>query len=333
MSFWQKALDKSAAIMKAALALVLFICVDYAVYAVFAYLKIDRNIYKGIFNLITCVLVFAVMFVIHKVESIKKEPLIRVGKLGANQVAATVILGLGMLGFVVTYLSVADMISQYIQSLNQAIVEYRESVNRFSDTPQIVVPLWDTLLYIFTLSFIVPVTEEMTFRGVVYGELRRSFGPAASVILSAAGFGIMHGLSVHIGYALVCGLIIASCYYLTDSIVAPVILHMIFNILGSGLPSFLAVEYFGIPVKFSSTLMTVINMAVTLLMPAAVLAMAYLVSAKRKKAKEALASAGIVIESEAVQTDETPVEKLQETDSGDSIETLPETDKSGEAAL
>ncbi len=314
MSFWQKALSKSAAILKAALALVFFICVDYAVYYVFAYLNIDRNIYKGTFNFINCVLVFVVMFIIHKVESARHEPLVRIRKLDPGQVAAVVVVALGMLGFVVTYLSIADMISSYFQSLNQAIVEYRESVNRFSDTPQIVVPLWDTLLYIFTLSFIVPVTEEMTFRGVVYGELRRSFGPFFSVILSAVGFGILHGLSIHIGYALISGLIIASCYHLTDSIIAPVILHMIFNVLGSGLPSLLAVEYFGIPATVSSPLMTVINMSVTLLMPVAVIAMAYLVSVKRKKEKAA-AAAEISIAAEASETEEGSDEMPVDTES------------------
>lgn len=307
MSFWQKALIKSSAILKAALALILFICVEYAVYSVFDYLKLDRRIYKGLFNFVTCILVFAVMFIIHKVSSKKDEPLIRVTRLTPGQVIAVVITGLGMLGFVVTYLAIADMISEYYQSLNQAIEDYRESVNRFSDTPQIIVPLWDTLLYIFTLSFIVPVTEEMTFRGAAFGQLRKAFGPWTSVILSAIGFGLLHGLSVHIGYALVCGLIIASCYHLTDSLIAPVLMHMIFNILGSGLPSLLTVEYFRIPAAFSSTLMTVINTSVTFMMPVAVLAVAYLVSVKRKKAKEAAALKEMAFTAESVQNEDIQV--------------------------
>lgn len=304
MSFWQKALFRSSAVLKAALGLAVFLGVEYAALFIFEYLHIDREIYKGTCNSITCVLMFLVVFIIHKVCSRKNDPLIRIGKLAPGQVLSLVVISLGMLGIVVTYLAVANAISEYFQPLDQAITDYRESVNRFSNTPQTVIPVWDTLLYVFTLCFLVPLTEEMTFRGVVFGQLRRAFGPCASVILSAVGFGILHGLSVHIGYALACGLILASCYYLTDSLTAPLILHTIFNILGSGLPTLLSVEYFGIPSGFTSTLMLWINTVVTLFMPVSVLAMAYLVSVKRKKDKEAAALKETAVEAVSVQSEE-----------------------------
>lgn len=307
MSFWQKALFRSSAVLKAALGLVVFLAVEYAALFIFEYLRIDREIYKGTCNSITCVLMFLAVFIIHKVCSRKNDPLIRIGKLAPGQVLALVITGLGMLGVVVTYLAVANAIAERFQPLDQAISDYRDSVNRFSNTPQTVIPVWDTLLYVFTLCFLVPLTEEMTFRGVVFGQLRRAFGPTASVILSAIGFGILHGLTVHIGYALACGLILATCYYLTDSLIAPLILHTIFNILGSGLPTLLSVEYFGIPSTFTSTLMLWINTVVTLFMPVSVLAIAYLVSVKRKKDKEAAALKETAVAADSVQSEEVQV--------------------------
>jgi len=286
MSLGKKVLRKLGAIGKALVWLLYFLCADGALYYTFDLLGIDRNVYKGLFSLCSCLAVFAVMFVIAKLLSIKKEPLIKIKKLDPGQVIALVVIALGMLGFVTLYIIVADKIAAYLESLKDAMAEYRESVDRFSDTPQIVVPAWDSILYVIALCFVVPVSEEMTFRGVVFGQLRREFGPWVSVLISAVLFGIMHGISVHIGYAIVCGIIIAACYHLTDSIIAPILLHAIFNIIGSGIANFMQVEAFGIPDEVRMDFMVGSNTASLMMMPVAVLAFAYLVSVKRKKEKE-----------------------------------------------
>ena len=289
MSFWEKARIKLGALGKAVVWLLYFLCADYGVYLAFELLKIDRKIYKGTFNLCSTLAVLIVMLVIARLLSIKKEPLIKMNKLKPDQVACLVIIGLGMLGVVTTYIIVADKIATFIESMKNAMEDYRESVDRFSDTPQVVVPVWDSIIYVITLCFIVPVTEEVTFRGVIFGQLRRGFGPWVSVFLSAVLFGIMHGISVHIGYAIACGLIIAACYHITDSLVAPIILHAVFNIFGSGIANFMNVEAFGIPNELTTSFMVGINMTSMLMMPIGVLAFAYLVNVKRKRAKERLA--------------------------------------------
>lgn len=289
MSFWEKARIKLGALGKAVVWLLYFLCADYGVYLAFELLKIDRKIYKGTFNLCSTLAVLIVMLVIARLLSIKTNPLIKMNKLKPDQVACLVIIGLGMLGVVTTYIIVADKIATFIESMKNAMEDYRESVDRFSDTPQVVVPVWDSIIYVITLCFIVPVTEEVTFRGVIFGQLRRGFGPWVSVFLSAVLFGIMHGISVHIGYAIACGLIIAACYHITDSLVAPIILHAVFNIFGSGIANFMNVEAFGIPNELTTSFMVGINMTSMLMMPIGVLAFAYLVNVKRKQAKERLA--------------------------------------------
>ncbi len=299
MSFWQKVLLKSTALLKAALALVLFIGVTYSISSVFLYLKIDRNIYRGTFNFLTSLFVFILMFVLDRISRNKKAPLIKAGKIGPDQAAALVIIALGMLGMVATYLGVVDWIAESREPVNEAIEEYRESVDRFSDVPQVIIPVWDSVLYVVTLCFFVPVTEEMTFRGVIFGYIREAFGPWTSVILSAVGFGIMHGLTIHIGYAVICGLVIATCYHLTDSILAPVLLHMIFNLFGSGIPTFMSIEEFGIQSGIKLSLMRGINITSILFMPLSVLAIAYLVIVKRKKAKQSAAQAEMTISDNA----------------------------------
>ncbi len=294
MSFWQKAWIKLRTLLIAALALAVFICLEYGVFSVFAYFGIDRKIYRGTYNFATCILVFIAMFVYNLICTKRKQPIFRMSKLRPDQVAALMVVGLGMLGFVTTYLAIAEKIAEYKKPVSDAIQDYRESVDRFAEVPQVVIPLWDSILYVVTLSFFVPISEEMTFRGVFFGQLRKGFNPWIAVILSAIGFGLMHGLTVHIGYAIGCGLIISSCYYLTDSLIAPILLHMVFNIFGSGLPTTLSFEFLKLPSESTSAFMRGVSTTSIMFMPVSVLAMAYLVSVKRKKEAEAKAKSEII---------------------------------------
>ncbi|MCR4768457.1 MAG: CPBP family intramembrane metalloprotease [Saccharofermentans sp.] len=292
MTFKENALKKFKAFSLAAFGLLFFLFIEYTLILVFIFFNIDREIYRGVFNFLVTVLTAAGMLLLAKLDSsFSKKPLIKIKKLGADQVVALIVIAFGMLGFVTTYIIVADKISAYIDSLRQSVEEYREAVDRYSDVSQDIVPVWDSIIYVFTLCFIVPVAEELVFRGIVFGQLRKGFGPWVSVLISAVVFGLMHGSDIHIGYALVCGLIIAACYYLSDSLIASIILHMIFNIFGSGVASFMSIEYFGISEEIRNSFMQVVNIASCMLMPVAVLLMAYLVSAKRKKDKALAESA------------------------------------------
>ena len=301
MSFWQKVLKKSSAILKAAFGLALFVCTAYLIFSIFIYLRIDRSVYEGTYNLVFCLVAFSVMFLVQKISSINREPIIKIKKLGFGQVIALIIIALGMLGMVTTYMGIVNKIAESKETVSQAVEEYRENVDRFADVSQTVVPVWDSVLYVINLCFIVPVVEEMTFRGIVFGQLRREFGPWTSVIISAIGFGIMHGLTIHIGYAIACGLIIATTYHLTESLIAPIILHAVFNIIGSGIPTFMSIEELGIPQDLTRAILVNSHTASILFMPVSVLAIAYLVNEKRKKAKKVAAHAEEVSFAEAVQ--------------------------------
>ena len=115
-------------------------------------------------------------------------------------------MALGLLGFVDTYLSIAGMISDYFESLKNAIKDYSQSVDRYADVDSVKVPVWDNVLYTLSMFILIPVREELIFRGAVFGELEKGFKPGVAVFLASVVFGAMHGLSVHIGYAFVCGL-------------------------------------------------------------------------------------------------------------------------------
>ena len=146
MSAWKTAGRKLAAILKALLVIVLFFCANYLVYFVFAGLKLDISLYKGTFNFVANLATFVVIFIFHRCNSSKDSPLIKVKRLYPNQVIALVFISIGMLGMVTTYIGIANRIAENMESMKNAMEEYTESVDRYSDTQQAVVPVWDSVL-------------------------------------------------------------------------------------------------------------------------------------------------------------------------------------------
>lgn len=84
---------------------------------------------------------------------------------------------------------------------------------------------------ILASGFLIPVTEELIFRGLCFSPLRDrlSFWPAA--VLSAALFGIYHGNLPQGVYAFLIGMAVAWLYEVSKTLLAPCLLHMSANLL------------------------------------------------------------------------------------------------------
>jgi len=79
-----------------------------------------------------------------------------------------------------------------------------------------------------------PVFEEFIFRGLIFGGLRRSFGPGVATLASAAIFAIVHPpLSVIPVFAM--GVCAALIYERTKVLAAPMLVHAIYNAAVIGL--------------------------------------------------------------------------------------------------
>jgi len=74
-------------------------------------------------------------------------------------------------------------------------------------------------------GLLAPLAEEIIFRGMLYGWLRRFMGLLPAAFLSAAVFGLVHGMYPVIAAAFVVGLALAYIYERTGSLWAPAIVH------------------------------------------------------------------------------------------------------------
>ncbi|MCH5265611.1 MAG: CPBP family intramembrane metalloprotease [Lachnospiraceae bacterium] len=90
----------------------------------------------------------------------------------------------------------------------------------------------DTLppaVMLFMVCLLGPLAEEMIFRGMIYGKLRRAFSLWPAAWISGLLFGIFHMNLVQGIYATLFGVILAYIYERTQTIWGCTLLHCVFN--------------------------------------------------------------------------------------------------------
>ena len=89
-------------------------------------------------------------------------------------------------------------------------------------------PIW---LGILSYGILAPLGEEVVFRGVVYGQLKKVMKVPAAIVLSGLAFGLFHGNLVQAVYATVIGVLLALVYELYGTLAAPMVFHSVANVL------------------------------------------------------------------------------------------------------
>ena len=80
---------------------------------------------------------------------------------------------------------------------------------------------------------VAPIIEEVVFRALAYKMLRRSLPKIAAMTIVSAVFGALHGTIIWFLYAFVIGMLLCWLFERYHSILANIIVHMTFNLIGS----------------------------------------------------------------------------------------------------
>lgn len=81
----------------------------------------------------------------------------------------------------------------------------------------------------FVIGILVPVAEEMVFRGAILRTLLKQWSPWVAIGVVALLFGLVHGNVAQFIHAFLLGLLLGWLYYRTDSIVPGIVLHWMNN--------------------------------------------------------------------------------------------------------
>jgi len=85
------------------------------------------------------------------------------------------------------------------------------------------------VLSMILVVFLVPVAEEICFRGLSQNHFHKRFSFWAANCLQAGFFGLVHGVPIQIGYAFLIGLLIGWMYHKSGRLSVAIIAHMAFN--------------------------------------------------------------------------------------------------------
>ena len=92
-----------------------------------------------------------------------------------------------------------------------------------------------TLAIMISTVVAAPIVEEIIFRGLVLSRLNKAMPTIAAAILSSIVFGFFHGQLLWICYTAILGLVMCFVAIKCESVLASILYHMVFNLLG-GLP-------------------------------------------------------------------------------------------------
>lgn len=90
----------------------------------------------------------------------------------------------------------------------------------------------NSLLGILITVIIIPILEEIIFRGIVFNEIRDKINIKASIIFQALIFCICYMDLVQGLYAFILGVVLGYIYKVTNSLWCNIIAHILFNIFG-----------------------------------------------------------------------------------------------------
>ncbi|MBO4460264.1 MAG: CPBP family intramembrane metalloprotease [Clostridiales bacterium] len=170
--------------------------------------------YNGICLIVSAVLVLLTYFIIEKVKktSIIKETDTK--KVSGKHIGLTVIAAVGSMFFLNFMLTILPIPADLMGALSNGMSKLTAY------------PMWQALL---ANSLLVPIMEEVVFRGYLYSRLSKAMPEIVVAIITSAIFGICHGGIVWAAWAFLFGMIICVFRMKTGSIIPGIIFHIIMN--------------------------------------------------------------------------------------------------------
>lgn len=152
------------------------------------------------------------------------------GKPAIADVLPAIAVMIGVLGVTNVWFNMLMAWGAQNATIDTMIQDYLKTAGAFSPTTSY---FW----LILGISIMAPVSEELLFRGIIQGELRRAMPEWAAIVIQGLVFALFHMQPIQISYVILPGLLLGLAYAWTRSLWVPIIMHISFNFLGSVLPA------------------------------------------------------------------------------------------------
>ncbi|MBR4947902.1 MAG: CPBP family intramembrane metalloprotease [Clostridiales bacterium] len=163
-----------------------------------------------------------VFFIWYYKGFVKKNPKVKLGQIfGLRSILAVVGTVVGLVLFLnAAFVIVYQLAPKIIEDYNQLMEDAGIGV--------------DTIMMIIYALLLGPILEELCYRGVTFGFLKKAnVKPGIVIFISALLFGIMHMNLVQGVYATILGLLLGFLRYKYRSVILTITTHILFNIAGT----------------------------------------------------------------------------------------------------
>jgi CAAX amino terminal protease family. len=184
-------------------------------------------------------LVFFIMMIIAKYKNVTHYLCIK--KIKFNNGAICILLALA-----VSFISLAGV---------NMLINYFPDYKKVSDT---INSSFSSLMGIVSIIVLLPIFEEIFFRGIIFNELRTRINVIAALIIQALIFALFHGNIIQGIYTFILGLVLGIALLWTESIWSNIIIHISYNFFGTFfLP--IIIYYTGSPLIFYLSFGTILT--------------------------------------------------------------------------
>ncbi len=151
-----------------------------------------------------------------------------------NPLAISRLIGWALLGMIIAYFS---------QGIAGAIEMYVLDIQPGSENTEVIVGLLEkNIIFLLLPAILGPIIEELVFRKVIFGALRKRMNLHLATVIGALIFALAHFDFAHTLIYFVMGLVFTFLYVKTKRIIVPILAHMGINSLVVVIQMFVDVE-------------------------------------------------------------------------------------------
>lgn len=110
--------------------------------------------------------------------------------------------------------------------LSSAVMNALDLYSRFSNEAQTVLLQGSLILQVMILGILVPIAEEITYRGIFLSRLQTAFPRWAAVLICSMAFALGHGNMIQFLYAFPMGLLLAAAAVKSRGLLLPIAIHI-----------------------------------------------------------------------------------------------------------
>lgn len=122
--------------------------------------------------------------------------------------------------------------ANYVYSLAVALIPWPEDIieDHTGAYGELLADDANVLILVFSTAICTGIIEEVVFRGLTMGTLKKSFSPKTAIIVSAVIFGLAHPTVIAAAYSTVLGIFLGILFEKHKSIVPCIVVHIFYNL-------------------------------------------------------------------------------------------------------